>query len=506
VALDDVGTGFSNMDRILLVKPNIIKIDASLVKNIHNDFYKQGVFKSLVIMANKIGALVIAEGVETEEEAIQVLRLGGHMIQGYYFSVPEKISDANTLYSNEKIAFLGSRFNQYMGLQYTKEKNKYRELNRLVNESVKRLAGRCRAEFDAELREIVTVCRTMECAYILDSAGVQISRTVCSCADMENRRNLIFYSAREGTDHSMEKYYYPLVSAKRKRYTTEPYISLATGNLCVTVSAVFESSEKTKCILCADFEASEDFYNIELRGPVIDMNFDSKPDISGILNRMSEEASTDRLTGAYSRRYIEERLLVDIYNAGMDKQPLTVVLADIDRFQHINSEYGHLAGDMVLKEFVAISRNFIRKGTDWIARCGSDKFLLVLINADKSVAERVSEKIRSVCEQTSIPYEYSQIRFTASLAAFTSHDRNMTPEELIRFADENLRKTRDAVRNQAGLGPSSDGAPSSGNNSDGDGKHREVNPQTKEGFLHVAVHRKKPAGAQQPPDRQPQSG
>ena len=81
VALDDVGTGSSNMDRILLVKPNIIKVDISLVRNIHNDYFKQGIFKSLVNLCNRIGALVVAEGVESEEEAIQVLRLGGQMIQ-----------------------------------------------------------------------------------------------------------------------------------------------------------------------------------------------------------------------------------------------------------------------------------------------------------------------------------------------------------------------------------------------------------------------------------------
>lgn len=448
VALDDVGTGFSNMDRILLVKPNIIKIDASLVKNLHNDFYKQGVFKSLVIMANKIGALVIAEGVETEEEAIQVLRLGGHMIQGYFFSIPERLSDADVLFSNHKIACLGNRFNQYMNLQYTKEKTKYRQLNRLVKESVERLTGKSRAEFEAELRKIVAGCSTMECAYILDGAGVQISRTVCADIDADNRKNLIFYSAREGTDHSMEKYYYPLVSANRKRYTTEPYISLATGNLCVTVSAVFQSAEQAKCILCADFKASEDFYNIELRGPVIDAGFGSKPDISGLLSKMSEEIHIDSLTGAYNRRYIEERLLVDIYNAGMDQQPLTVILADIDRFKNINDIYGHPAGDMVLKEFVAISKNFIRKDTDWIARYGGDEFLLVLKNADKTVAERVSEKIRSACEQTSVPYENSLIRFTASLGACTSRDRNQTPEALIRFSDKNLYRAKNAGRNQ----------------------------------------------------------
>ena len=114
IALDDVGTGFSNMDRILLIKPDIIKIDMSLIRNIHNDYYKQGVFKSLVNMSNKIGALVVAEGVETEEEAIQILRLGGHMIQGYFFSKPQEIFDESNIFSNNKMEMLSKSFNKYM--------------------------------------------------------------------------------------------------------------------------------------------------------------------------------------------------------------------------------------------------------------------------------------------------------------------------------------------------------------------------------------------------------
>jgi predicted signal transduction protein with EAL and GGDEF domain len=112
VALDDVGTGFSNMDRIPRVKPDIIKICNTLVRNIQNDYYKQGVIRSLISMSNMIGALVIAEGVETKEETIEILRLGGHMMQGYFFAKPQQYFDEANSLSGDRIEMLSKCFHR----------------------------------------------------------------------------------------------------------------------------------------------------------------------------------------------------------------------------------------------------------------------------------------------------------------------------------------------------------------------------------------------------------
>jgi len=447
VALDDVGTGFSNMDRILLVRPDIIKIDHSLVKNINNDFYKQGVFKSLVILANKIGALVVAEGVETEEEAIHVLRLGGHMIQGFYFSIPGEIEDNNSAFVNDRIDFLGKRFNQYMEMQYIKERNKHKRLYRIGSDSVERLSCISCEEFDNELNKIVKDYPAMECAYILNNSGVQISHTVCPIDLKDDRENLIFYSARKGTDHSMEKYYYPLVCGKRKRYTTEPYVSMATGNLCITISYLFVNKDNVKCILCIDLKTSEDSYNIEIRSPEMGSSLGEK--YEGLINKMSAEIITDTLTGAYNRRFIEENLPMNIFNTSNANMPLSIIICDIDNFKYINDNFGHLAGDQVLKEFVNISKTCIRKDQDWTARYGGDEFLVVLLNANESAAGRCAEKIRACCEQAAVDFKGLRIAFTVSLGVFTSYSPNISAEEIIGMADKNLYVAKKSGRNIA---------------------------------------------------------
>ena len=66
VVLDDVGAGHSNLDRIPLFRPDVIKVDRSLISGVGDDFYKQETLKSLVSLSRRIGALVVAEGIETE--------------------------------------------------------------------------------------------------------------------------------------------------------------------------------------------------------------------------------------------------------------------------------------------------------------------------------------------------------------------------------------------------------------------------------------------------------
>ena len=88
IALDDIGTGLSNLDRVSIIKPDILKIDKSLVQDAALHYHSGEIVKSLVSLAHRIGSLVIAEGVETADQAVIALELGVDMLQGFYFAKP----------------------------------------------------------------------------------------------------------------------------------------------------------------------------------------------------------------------------------------------------------------------------------------------------------------------------------------------------------------------------------------------------------------------------------
>jgi|AGTN01.1.fsa_nt_gi FOG: EAL domain len=253
IALDDIGSGFSSLNRIPLCKPDIIKIDIALVRDIDSDYHKQEVFRSLIGLSNQIGAVVVAEGVETAEEAVTALRLGAHMLQGYYFSAPQEACGTE-IFTNSRIEPVGALFKQHIGSIEKQTTDRHRLIENIAADALQRLTAAGCLALDERLSGIVTLSPVIECAYVLSERGIQLSDTVFSpnCRAKENR---IFYSAREGTDHSMKPYYYRLKGSFPGRHITEPYVSLATGNLCITYTGTFTDAGNKRLILCMDFIA-----------------------------------------------------------------------------------------------------------------------------------------------------------------------------------------------------------------------------------------------------------
>jgi len=87
VALDDVGSGYSNLNVLVNLKPDIIKIDREIIRNIHNDELKQSVFKAIILLSRESNIQVLAEGVETVEE-YNFVKEHVDLVQGYLFAKP----------------------------------------------------------------------------------------------------------------------------------------------------------------------------------------------------------------------------------------------------------------------------------------------------------------------------------------------------------------------------------------------------------------------------------
>lgn len=88
LGVDDAGAGYSSMRHILLLRPDFVKLDRSVVSGIHKDAGKRALATSLVSFAREIEAAVVAEGVEEPEELLEVIRLGADFAQGFYFDRP----------------------------------------------------------------------------------------------------------------------------------------------------------------------------------------------------------------------------------------------------------------------------------------------------------------------------------------------------------------------------------------------------------------------------------
>jgi two-component system cell cycle response regulator len=188
--------------------------------------------------------------------------------------------------------------------------------------------------------------------------------------------------------------------------------------------------------------------DISQNGQVQTKTNNSENFIEHILSEMNEKIIKDELTGIYNRRYINERLPVDINNSTVRQYPLSVIMADIDFFKDVNDNYGHLIGDKILMDFAKLIQSSIRKDMDWVGRYGGEEFLIVLNNTDVDNAYKISEKIRQLLENQTFQYGDLKVKITSSFGVYGLTTNKVNMEELIRSADKNLYEAKMNGRNK----------------------------------------------------------
>lgn len=255
IALDDMGVGHSNLDRIAQIRPDILKVDRSLIQGIENDYIKREVFKSLVLLSERVGGWLIAEGVETSEQALAVLELGGDMMQGFYFARPAPLQSV-TVPPVPTLVECGQTFKKHTLDRVCANRRRYDARLETINLLVETLRRAPRHEFEARLQQRSTDFPRIESACVLDEDGTQLTGTVLFCpTPMMVPKMVIFAAPAQGTDHSFKEYFYLLCEARLNPFVTQPYVPLPSGDLCVSISTFVRDSDCQNCVLVVHFHA-----------------------------------------------------------------------------------------------------------------------------------------------------------------------------------------------------------------------------------------------------------
>lgn len=172
--------------------------------------------------------------------------------------------------------------------------------------------------------------------------------------------------------------------------------------------------------------------------------------IYSLIDSINNLAFKDDLTGIFNRRYINEKLPVDLSNATLLNQDLAVIMADIDFFKRVNDNYGHLNGDCVLKRFAATLQSCLQRETDWLARYGGEEFLICLPGANLSRAVAMAESMRTAVESLVVGCSEHQITITASFGVYSLEDSQNYPtiDTVLNEADQRLYKAKNNGRNR----------------------------------------------------------
>ncbi len=150
----------------------------------------------------------------------------------------------------------------------------------------------------------------------------------------------------------------------------------------------------------------------------------------------------DHLTKTYNRLKLDQCLENEIKRASRNDDLFGVILLDIDHFKQVNDTYGHLIGDIILKEFAKLLRSNART-TDIIGRWGGEEFLLICPHTNIDGLEILAQNIRQKIES----YEFTKVvQITASLG-ITTYTNTDDSDSLIKRVDDALYEAKNKSRN-----------------------------------------------------------
>lgn len=168
--------------------------------------------------------------------------------------------------------------------------------------------------------------------------------------------------------------------------------------------------------------------------------------IGGYQRRLEEMATTDQLTGMANRQVFDLMFDQVLKSAKRRDGTLSVVMCDIDLFKQVNDDYGHQAGDTVLRTVAETARESVRD-SDVICRWGGEEFLFLLPDCPAEQAVQLAEKVRLAVENRPVTYGRDEIRVTISLGVAELHPGERQVD-LIKRSDKALYAAKAGGRNR----------------------------------------------------------
>ncbi len=163
---------------------------------------------------------------------------------------------------------------------------------------------------------------------------------------------------------------------------------------------------------------------------------------------LTELSVTDSLSGIYNRRYFDDKFIDECKRAFRNKQPLAVIIADIDHFKPINDNFGHVVGDECIRQTASALKTVARRPSDLLARYGGEEFVLVLPGGNLEEAAQIAENCRIAVEAIDFEHDGQKIYLTVSagVASWVPSSEN-SYKELLNAADSALYRAKKTGRN-----------------------------------------------------------
>jgi diguanylate cyclase (GGDEF)-like protein len=166
-----------------------------------------------------------------------------------------------------------------------------------------------------------------------------------------------------------------------------------------------------------------------------------------LYRQMQNQADHDGLTRIFNRQNFERRIVKELKRHQRYQNELSLLMLDLDHFKQINDDYGHLAGDMVLREVADILRTTLRE-CDFPARFGGEEFVVILPHTEEENAWILAERIRKKIAAHTFKFHEHYFQVTTSIGISSIKPSLLKPADyLIHLADQALYRAKTSGRN-----------------------------------------------------------
>lgn len=207
----------------------------------------------------------------------------------------------------------------------------------------------------------------------------------------------------------------------------------ADGKLQSIASIVHEVSQPHPSTAMQQTLACLEQANQELRRAVVELE---------------QAASTDKLTGAWNRRRLEESVRIEMDRLNRYEHPLSLLILDIDFFKALNDQHGHGTGDQVLRALTTLLHDRLR-GTDSLTRWGGEEFVVICPNTQRALAAGLADRLREQIAKAAFPGA-GQVTVSIGVAECRLGE---SWEEWFERADQALYQAKKGGRNRVQLAP-----------------------------------------------------
>lgn len=250
ICIDDIGKDYSNIDKIILINPDMIKINHQLLEKLDYDNYRNNMAKYVVSIAHDMGVVVIAKGIECQDTLSVALRGGAQFAQGYYIGRPTPVTTDNI---GEMMGNLLSHEDISVFIVNRKVESRRMIMTRLIQfiEGIKEEASLWRMEtIEDDLRASFQGHEFVESGWLVDLEGIQMSSAYINRSALRSRNSSIFHVYKIGRSYQEKDVYRQLVDTTLESWITKPYVSLLSNENIVGTSAFVDVEGDFRCICC----------------------------------------------------------------------------------------------------------------------------------------------------------------------------------------------------------------------------------------------------------------